>query len=95
LGIAAYGVLLISATHSKRLGIFGVVASLLAVAVGPLPWIDPSLEPVAYALYLPVMAWQLVLGISLVHRRVILRVWVAPKKSEARVVGMDCDTSET
>jgi hypothetical protein len=70
LGIVAYCALLMGSTSARRLGMLGLVAGLLAIVAGPLPWIDPALEQAAYGLYLPVMVWQIVFGIWLIRRKI-------------------------
>lgn len=43
----------------------GAVAAALAIVAAPLAWIDPNLEMLGYALYLPMLIWQIGFGLLL------------------------------
>lgn len=68
LGVLAYSVLMVSSKAVPRaLGWLGIVASVLTLSTW-LPLIDKDLEPIAMALFIPMMLWELSLGIWLLLR---------------------------
>lgn len=68
LGILVYSVIVILSRAVPRvLGWLGVVASVLALGTW-LPRIDNTLDPIAMALFVPMMLWELVFGIWLIVR---------------------------
>lgn len=44
----------------------GMACAGLGIAAIPLAWIDPRLTQLGYAMYLPMLVWQLVLGLRLI-----------------------------
>lgn len=68
LGIFAYSLILIS-RFSKSIGWFGIVASALGFFAAWIGWIDPSLQYVGFALFLPLIIWEFTFGIWLLRQR--------------------------
>ncbi len=67
LGIFTYCVILISKL-SKSVGWFGIVASVLALIAAWIGWFNPSLQYVGFALFVPMLLWELIFGIWLVRK---------------------------
>lgn len=66
------GVLFYSITirHLSRIiAWLGILATALAFVAIPLSWINPELEAISVLLYLPLMIWEITIGIWLILKK--------------------------
>jgi hypothetical protein len=61
------GLILVSKL-SKKVGWFGIIASFLGLIAAWIGWIDPSLQYVGFALFIPMILWEFAFGIWLIRK---------------------------
>jgi len=67
LGILVYSLILVSSL-SKKVGWFGVIASILGIVGAWIGWFDPSLQYVGFGLFMPMILWEYAFGIWLMRK---------------------------
>jgi hypothetical protein len=67
LGIFTYSLILVSKL-SKKVGRFGIVASLIGLIAAWIGWFNPGLQTLGFALFVPMILWEFTFGIWLIQK---------------------------
>ena len=67
LGVLFYS---ITVRHlSKIIAWLGILATALSFVAIPLGWIDPELEAISVYIYMPLLIWEITIGIWLILKK--------------------------